>query len=114
MSDNQQTGSRRQWLSRCSSGFGLAALAALHCRESNAATWGIPGGKAKNVILGYTSGGVSHVDSFDPKPRLNQDHGAPMPLNVERTQFNNNGQIFGSPFKFAQHGESGLAISDMF
>jgi hypothetical protein len=60
------------------------------------------------------SGGVSHVDSFDPKPRLNQDHGKPMPMKLERTQFNRNGQIFGSPFKFNQHGESGLSISEMF
>ncbi|MFK8112997.1 MAG: DUF1501 domain-containing protein [Rubripirellula sp.] len=114
MSDKRQPGTRREWLSRCSSGFGLAALAALHARQSSAATWGILGGKAKNVILCYMSGGVSHVDSFDPKPRLSQEHGKPMPMKVQRTQFNKNGQIFGSPFKFAQHGESGLPISDMF
>jgi len=120
MSDKWQAGTRREWLSRCSSGFGLAALAALHARQSDAATqsnaapWKVPGGKAKNVILCYMSGGFSHVDSFDPKPRLTQDHGKPMPMKVERTQFNNNGTIFGSPFNFAKHGESGLPISDMF
>ena len=32
-------------------------------------------GKAKRVIFIYMSGGVSHVDSFDPKPRLYADHG---------------------------------------
>ena len=37
-----------------------------------------------------------------------------MPGKVERTMFNNNGNIFGSPFQFQQHGESGLAISNMF
>ena len=31
--------------------------------------------KAKQVIFLYMSGGVSHVDSFDPKPRLFSDHG---------------------------------------
>lgn len=120
MFDKRPTGTRREglsrkeWLSLCSSGFGMAALAALHARQSDAAKWGIQGGKAKNVILCYMSGGVSHVDSFDPKPRLNQDHGKPMPVKLERTQFNRNGKIFGSPFKFSQHGQSGLPISDMF
>lgn len=119
-----QSASRRQWLGRCSSGFGLAALSALHARqsqgqaaqaqESQVNVSKSTAGQAKNVILCYMSGGFSHVDSFDPKPRLNQEHGQPMPMAVERTQFNNNGQIFGSPFKFARHGQSGLAISDMF
>ena len=60
------------------------------------------------------SGGVSHVDSFDPKPKLKELHGKSMPVNVERTQFNNNGSIMASPFKFQPWGESGLEISDMF
>ena len=114
MSADLRMVSRRQWLSRCSSGFGLAALSALHARQSQAGSLTPTGGKAKNVILCYMSGGFSHVDSFDPKPRLNEEHGKPMPMPVERTQFNNNGQIFGSPFKFSRHGESGLPISDMF
>ncbi|MEO1865066.1 MAG: DUF1501 domain-containing protein, partial [Pseudomonadota bacterium] len=70
--------------------------------------------KAKHVIFCYMSGGVSHVDSFDPKPRLRQDHGKPMPMKVERTQFNQNGNVMASPFKFKKWGESGLSISSMF
>ncbi len=70
--------------------------------------------RAKNVVFCYMSGGVSHVDSFDPKPRLNKEHGKPMPVKVERTQFNNNGNIFGSPFSFKQYGESGLPVSSIF
>lgn len=114
MFDSQKSRSRREWLSQCSSGFGLAALSAISARRSNAASWNIPAGPAKNVILCYMSGGFSHVDSFDPKPLLNKHHGRPMPMQLERTQFNNNGQIFGSPFKFTRHGESGLPISDLF
>ena len=38
----------------------------------------------------------------------------PMPMKVERTQFNNNGQIFGSPFSFQKYGESGLEFSEIF
>ena len=37
-----------------------------------------------------------------------------MPTRVERTQFNNNGNVFASPFKFEKHGKSGLEVSDMF
>ena len=113
MFGNQRSLSRRQWLGRSSSGFGLVALSHL-LAEQTQASWTIPGGKAKNVILCYMSGGVSHVDSFDPKPRLNLDHGKPMPMKLERTQFNRNGQIFGSPFSFKPHGDSGIEISDLF
>lgn len=103
--------SRRHLLSSCSSGFGLLALAGmLRCR-ANAAQ---DDAQVKNVILCYMSGGVSHVDSFDPKPRLNQDHGKTMPVKIERTQFNQNGKIFGSPFRFMQCGDSGLPISEIF
>jgi hypothetical protein len=60
------------------------------------------------------SGGVSHVDSFDPKPKLQEMAGKPMPVKVERTQFNNNGNIFPSPFEFQKHGESGIPVSSIF
>ena len=113
MSVNRSKISRRQWLGRSSSGFGLMALADLFANESSA-SWKIPGGKAKSVILCYMSGGVSHVDSFDPKPRLGKEHGQPMPMKLERTQFNKNGHIFGSPFNFKPRGESGTEISDLF
>ncbi|RMF37817.1 MAG: DUF1501 domain-containing protein [Planctomycetota bacterium] len=117
-------GSRRQWLQRCSSGFGLVALSHLLAQSADApvndaadaskhAARRFPS-RAKSVILCYMSGGLSHVDSFDPKPLLNQRHGEDMPLKIERTQFNQNGKIFGSPFRFARHGESGLEISSIF
>lgn len=107
--------SRRQWLAESSSGFGMVALSALASRTSQAAqSSALPAPKARSVILCYMSGGISHIDSFDPKPRLIRDHGKPMPVKVERTQFNNNGKIFGSPFKFSHHGESGMEISDIF
>ena len=44
-----------------------------------------PKAKAKHVVLCYMSGGVSQVDSFDPKPKLHELHGKPMPVKVERT-----------------------------
>lgn len=114
---------RRQMLARTSTGFGLAALAgsfgdsafrSTNADESPRNRASGPVARAKHVIFLYMSGGVSHVDSFDPKPRLNADHGKPMPLPLERTQFDNVGTIFGSPFEFQKHGESGIEISSMF
>lgn len=90
----------------------MTALAGLMANEARATRY--PVAKARNVILLYMSGGVSHVDSFDPKPMLRAMDGKPMPMKVERTQFNNNGSIFGSPFEFQRYGESGLEISDLF
>lgn len=104
---------RREMLAQTSTGFGGVALASLLAEQAGAKITG-KDGKARNVIFLYMSGGVSHVDSFDPKPKLREMHGKPMPVKVERTQFNNNGKIFGSPFDFKKCGQSGLEISSMF
>lgn len=104
---------RRDMLAQTSTGFGSIALASLMAEQAGAKVIGNKK-KAKNVIFLYMSGGVSHVDSFDPKPKLREMHGKPMPVKVERTQFNNNGKIFGSPFDFKKCGQSGLEISSMF
>lgn len=116
--------SRRQMLERASMGFGVAALASLLTKEAVAADRELPDdaalskthkpAKAKHVIFCFMSGGVSAIDSFDPKPLLTRDHGKPMPVKVERTMFNNNGNIMGSPFRFTPAGECGMPISSMF
>jgi hypothetical protein len=59
-------------------------------------------------------GGPSQVDTFDPKPLLNREHGKPFKLKMEPTQFNNNGSTFGSPWHFRQYGGSGIPVSDLF
>jgi hypothetical protein len=121
---------RRQFLQRQSVGFGWLALAGLLYEESRADTRSavdesvLPNdaalrvthfpAKAKRVILCYMSGGVSQVDSFDPKPELSRWHGQPMPVKVERTQFNNNGNVMQSPFTFHRSGQSGIPVSSMF
>ena len=104
---------RREMLSLVSTGFGALALSGLSPRSALAAPPASVA-RAKHVIFCYMSGGVSHVDSFDPKPRLDRDHGKTMPVKVERTQFNQNGNIMASPFEFSRHGESGLPVSTMF
>ena len=70
--------------------------------------------KAKSVIFLYMSGGFSHVDSLDPKPMLRKMHGKPMPVPIERTQFDNNGNIMGSPWESKRYGQSGIEMTDMF
>ena len=61
-------------------------------------------------------GGVSQVDSFDPKPRLEQDAGKdPRSMfKVDATQFNNVGKVLPSPWKFKPYGQSGIPVSDLF
>jgi len=104
---------RRQMLSKSSTGFGLLALQGL-IGQSQVLARPHYTPRAKSVIFCYMSGGVSHVDTFDPKPKLQEMAGKPMPVKVERTQFNNNGNIFPSPFEFQKHGESGIPVSSIF
>ena len=105
--------SRRKMLTTCSSGFGMLALQGLLGKyQLSAKPHFTP--KAKSVIFCYMSGGVSHIDTFDPKPTLKKFAGQPMPVRVERTQFNNNGNVFPSPFKFKRYGQSGIPVSSIF
>src|SRR6185295_9092891 len=53
-------------------------------------------------------------DSFDPKPRLDREHGRPFGLRMEPTQFNNNGSTLKSPWAFQSRGNCGMPISDLF
>ena len=104
---------RRQMLSKSSTGFGFLALQGLIGQSQVLASPHYTP-RAKSVIFCYMSGGVSHVDTFDPKPKLQEMAGKPMPVKVERTQFNNNGNIFPSPFEFQKYGESGIPVSSIF
>lgn len=118
--------SRREMLSQCANGFGAVALAAMMAdaqRAANAAT-GSEGRsvtqgthfepKVRNVIFLYMDGGVSQVDSFDPKPELDKQNGKPFPAKIEKTQFNNIGNSLASPWKFKNYGKSGTPVSDLF
>lgn len=73
--------------------------------------------RARSVIFLYMDGGVSQVDSFDYKPLLEKHHGEdPYKAmgRLEKTQFANVGKVLKSPWKFAQHGQSGLWVSELF
>jgi hypothetical protein len=105
--------SRRELL-RCSAhGFGWLALASLCSREAQGAKPHFAP-RAQNVILLFMDGGVSQVDSFDPKPRLKADHGKPFALKIDATQFDAVGNSLASPWDFHQHGDSGIPVSELF
>jgi len=104
--------SRRDALALLSSGFGLLALSDLLAQEGRAKPPVFPA-RAKSVILCYMSGGVSQVDTFDPKPALEKLGGKPMPVPVLRTQFNQNGTVAPSYWPFRNRGKSGLPVSDL-
>ncbi|MEW6302264.1 MAG: DUF1501 domain-containing protein [Verrucomicrobiota bacterium] len=107
--------SRREMLRRVSTGFGWFALAGLAGSKAfGAAPAPHFRPRVKHVIFCYLSGGVSHVDSMDPKPELARRHGQPMPVPVKPTMFNNNGNIMASPWTAAPRGQSGIVMTDMF
>ena len=117
---------RREMLRQTSTGFGMLALSALMADSSYAAlSQALTDGplaaktpplapRVKNVIFCYLSGGLSHVDSFDPKPRLTAEAGEPMPFQTERTMFNDDGNIMPSPWEFTRYGQSGIPVSALF
>jgi len=109
---------RRQMLRQCAGGFGAVALSALMKDAAFGASSGVAGPhfdpKVRSVIFLYMDGGVSQVDSFDPKPRLAVDHGKRFAARMEPTQFNDIGTTLKSPWKFHHCGKSGIEVSDLF
>jgi hypothetical protein len=110
--------SRRALLSQASAGFGYLALRGLLGAEtvSNPLAAKKPHfpARAKRVIFLFMKGGPSHVDTFDPKPLLDRDHGKPLPFALPRVTFAKTTTLFKSPWKFKQYGESGLPVSELF
>ncbi len=119
--------SRRDWLRRSACGFGDVALLSLLAADSappqiQAAERSPPlasrGGHfpatAKRVVFLFMHGGVSHVDTFDPKPKLAEMNGQPLPIAKPKFEFAPTGNLLASPWKFQQYGQSGLEVSDLF
>lgn len=111
---------RRDILRKSALGFGSLALADLVHGENSSldGSFKLPA-KAKRVIFLCQSGGPSQLDLYDPKPLLNQKHGEQLPGEVRgnqrlSTMSGNQSSIplAGSPFKFAQHGDSGQWFSE--
>lgn len=74
--------------------------------------------KAKNIIFLFMAGGPSQVDTFDPKPDLAKLAGKDVPnsiaQNIPRIKRAGLKNLMASPYKFAQHGQSGIPVSDLF
>ena len=108
---------RREFLKLTSRGVGALTLSSL-INSASASSGYLPklhhAPKAKSVIFLYMSGGVSHVDSFDPKPLLRELHGQPMPMELDRTQFDQVGNIMGSFWEQKKYGKSGIEMTNLF
>lgn len=71
--------------------------------------------RATSVISLFMCGGVSHVDTFDPKPALRQYAGEPLTGKGEVVvRQGNPGPLMPSPFAFRKHGQSGIDVSEIF
>jgi hypothetical protein len=105
---------RRQLLQNAAAGFAIPALAGMLSAQDKAGALPQLTPRIKRVIFLFMYGGPSSIDTFDYKPQLNRDHGKPLPFNKPRVQFRDTKNLFGSPWKFRQHGDSGSWVSDLF
>jgi len=69
--------------------------------------------RAKHVIFLFMNGGLSQVDSFDPKPMLDKYHGQPLPGGTIATE-RKTGALMRSPFAFKKYGHVGMDVSELF
>jgi hypothetical protein len=118
--------SRRAFLSRTAQGLGAAALASLlnprslHAATSHGVLQNLPlPQKAKRVIWLSMAGGPSHLETFDPKPKLGEMNGKPMPESFTKGQqlAQLQGQplmCFGPQHPFAKYGRNQVEICSLF
>ena len=115
---------RRHALATFANGFGMLGLAGLLADQARAAAPDpadplaphappLPA-KAKRLIFLFMSGGPSHVDTFDPKPKLAELAGKPLPFDQPKLVRTRTVNCLPSPFKFAKHGRAGIEISELF
>jgi len=116
---------RRDALCRIGNGFGMLAFASLVGESLAAAGASVTQdgatdirkldhpARAKRVIFLFMNGGLSQVDSFDPKPMLEKYHGQPLPGGEVATE-RKTGALMKSPFTFKKYGQSGIDVSELF
>ncbi len=124
------TNTRRDFLATSASGLGTLALASLLGQDGllaaseSAATDPLApkashfAPKAKNCIFIFMAGAPSQLDLFDPKPKLNELHGKPLPESLTKNvRFafikKESAVLIGSKRKFKPHGECGMELSDV-
>ncbi len=116
--------SRRDFLQEACCGFGGLALAALKSQELLAdrknplvVQASHHSAQAKSVIFLFMAGGPSQIETFDPKPLLNQLNGQPRPAQFGEAKYQfieRDAKLLGTKRRFQKHGESGIEVSDLF
>ena len=125
MSHNHTECTRRALLRGAGSGLGAMAMAAMLAEDAKGAVVHDPTipkkphhtPKAKSVIFLFMEGAPSHIDLFDPKPKLNELNGQPMPASFGRpitAMGTANNTLMGSPRTWKQHGQSGIWVSELY
>jgi len=105
---------RREALRRVGSGFGMMAFAGMVSRSVARAGIALDyPQRVKRVIFLFMNGGLSHVDSFDPKPMLDKYDGQPLPGGTIKTE-RLTGELMKSPFAFKKYGQCGMEISELW
>jgi len=120
--------SRRDMLQQTGCGFGIVALAELLTSDRYAhaepiateqtanplaaRTLHFPR-RARSCIFLFMPGGPSQIDLFDPKPRVTRDHGKPLPIEKPKLMQSETEGLFGSPWSFQRHGQSGIEVSEL-
>src|SRR5262245_6547910 len=117
---------RRTFFHRTSRGLGTLALASLlgESVRANETGGALPAvhfaGKAKRVIYLFMSGGPSHIDLYDPKPKLTELTGQELPTSVrngQRITGMTSGQsqllMVGPSHKFAKHPKTGMEMTEL-
>jgi hypothetical protein len=108
---------RRDFLLKGGAGFGALALTYLLQQDAAAAPLRRPHfpARARSVIFLFMEGGPSHLDLFDPKPKLNELAGQPLPESfgsVITSMGETKSPLLGSKRKWKRHGQSGIWVSD--
>lgn len=112
---------RRSFLGNYAGSLGGLALASLGASTGIPASLGtsesVSGrtlGTAKSIICLFQHGGPSQMDLFDPKPQLTKWHGKPYPGgNLEIHFDKQKGNVLGSPYRFARHGQCGMELCEL-
>ncbi|MBC7927103.1 MAG: DUF1501 domain-containing protein [Bryobacteraceae bacterium] len=119
---SRPTRNRREFLCEAFCGFGAMAYSSmLYAADTRAANPLAPKephmpAKAKSVIFLFMAGGPSHLETFDPKPVLNQLHGQKRPAEFGEAKYQfvtNEAKILGTKRTFQKYGKSGIEVSDL-
>src|SRR5712671_173179 len=118
------TRNRRQFIRDAFCGFGSLALASILQEQqaraglANALAAKVPhvAPKAKAVIFLFMAGGPSHIETFDPKPLLNQLSGQKRPAEFGEAKYqfiSSDARLLGTKRTFRRYGKSGIEVSDL-